>query len=413
MTLPAFLHPFAAPGRSEFVRLVAGQGATVVDEAGRRYIDAIASLWYVNVGHGRTEVIDAVHTQMRALATYNTFEMWTNEPADQLAEMIAARAPMADVRVFFTNSGSEAVDTAIKLARLTHTRAGETERSIIVSREGGYHGTALAGTSTQGIDANRAGFGPLMPDVARVARHDLEEVARLFAESGERVAAVLTEPLQGASGVHPPEPGYLEGLRRLCDQHGALLIFDEVLTGFGRLGSWFAAQHYRVQPDLITFAKAVTSGYIPMGGVIVGQRVRAALESEPDAILRTGFTYSGHPTAAAAGVACLEVTERDGLLPRAAVLGERMGSGLAAMRADGLVADVRGEGGVWGVDLATGPGRPGAVAVRDRMMEAGVIVRSIGDVTLAMCPPLVITDDEVDRVLGTLADQIERSAPAQ
>lgn len=411
--VPAFLHPFAAPGRTDFVRLVAGDGAVVVDDTGRRYIDAIASLWYVNVGHGRTEVIDAVHRQMQALATYNTFEIWTNEPADRLADLIVERAPLGDARVFFTNSGSESIDTAIKLARLTHSRVGDPARTMIVSREGGYHGTALAGTSIQGIDANRAGFGPLMPDVARVGRHDLEEVASLFADEGERIAAVLAEPLQGAGGVHPPEPGYLEGLRRLCDEHGALLIFDEVLTGFGRLGTWFAADHYRVEPDLIVFAKAVTSGYIPMGGVIVGSRVRAALEAAPDDILRTGFTYSGHPTAAAAGIACLEVTERDRLLARVPELGQRLGSGLRAMRSEGLVADVRGDGAVWGVDLPTGPGRPGATAVRDALIGAGVIVRAIGDATLALCPPLVITDEEVDRVLGALADQIVRSVPAQ
>ena len=411
--VPAFLHPFAAPGRTDFIRLVGGEGAVVVDEAGRGYIDAIASLWCVNVGHGRAEVIDAVHRQMQALATYNTFEIWTNEPADRLAEMIVERAPLADARVFFTDSGSESIDTAVKLARLTHARAGDIDRTMIVSREGGYHGTALAGTSTQGIDANRTGFGPLMPDVVRVGRHDLEEVAGLFADQGRRIAAVLTEPLQAAGGVHPPVPGYLAGLRRLCDQHGALLVFDEVVTGFGRLGRWFAADHYGVEPDLIVFAKAVTSGYIPMGGVIVGPRVRAALEAEPDDILRTGFTYSGHPTAAAAGIACLEVTERDGLLARASALADRIGSGLRAMWSDGLVADVRGDGAVWGVDLHRGPGRAGATMVRDALIDAGVIVRSIGDGTLALCPPLVITDEEVDRVLDALADQIVRSVPAQ
>lgn len=411
--VPAFLHPFAAPGRADFIRLVAGEGAVVVDDAGRRYIDAIASLWYVNVGHGRAEVIDAVHRQMQALATYNTFEMWTNEPADRLADLIVERAPLVDARVFFANSGSESIDTAIKLARLTHARAGDPDRTMIISREGGYHGTALAGTSTQGIDANRAGFGPLMPDVAHVERHDLDAVADLFASEGERIAAVLTEPLQGAGGVHPPEPGYLEGLRRLCDRHGALLVFDEVVTGFGRLGTWFGADYYGVVPDLIVFAKAVTSGYVPMGGVIVGSRVRAALESAPDQILRTGFTYSGHPTAAAAGIACLEVTEREGLLDRAAALAQRIGSGLRTMQSEGLVADVRGDGAVWGVDLPAGPGRPSATSVRDALIDAGVIVRAIGDATLALCPPLVISDEEVDRVLEALADQIARSTSAQ
>ena len=224
---------------------------------------------------------------------------------------------------------------------------------------------------------------------------------------------MLTEPLQGAGGVHPPEPGYLEGLRRLCDRHGALLVFDEVVTGFGRLGTWFGADYYGVAPDLIVFAKAVTSGYVPMGGVIVGSRVRAALESVPDQILRTGFTYSGHPTAAAAGIACLEVTEREGLLGRAAELAQGIGSGLRMMQSEGLVAEVRGDGGVWGIDLPSGQGRPSATSVRDALIGAGVIVRAIGDATLALCPPLVISDEEVDRVLEALADQIARSTSAQ
>ncbi len=407
--LPTFLHPFSPPGQTDFVRLVSGRGSTVVDDEGNRYLDAIASLCYVNVGHGRTEVIDAVTAQMRALATYNTFSPWTNEPADRLAALIAERAPMAGVRVFYANSGSESVDTAMKLARLTHVIGGEPDRSIIVSREGGYHGAAYGGTSAQGIALNRERFGPLSPQVVQVGRHDLDEAARLFTERGAEIAAVMTEPIQGASGVHTPEPGYLEGLRRLCDHHGALLIFDEVITGFGRLGSWFGAKHYGVEPDLIVFAKAVTSGYIPLGGVIVGPRVRAALESEPDTVLRTGFTHSGHPTAAAAGIACIEVTERDGLLERAMALGGRIGAGLRSLRDEGLVAEVRGEGAIWAVDVPAGSSRPDAVAVRDRMLRAGVIVRPIGAVTLVICPPLVMTDDEADRLL----DQMARSLSAQ
>ncbi|CAN5545369.1 aspartate aminotransferase family protein [soil metagenome] len=404
MTLPAFLHPFTATGETSFVRLVSGQGSTVVDAQGREYLDAIASLWCVNVGHGRREVIDAVTRQMGALATYNTFGRWTNGPADHLAELIALRAPMPGARVFFTSSGSESVDTALKLARLTHVLAGDGDRPLVVAREGGYHGTTYGGTSAQGIAANREGFGPFVDGVVLVGRHDLEGASRLFAEQGSSIATVLVEPIQGASGVHPPEPGYLEGLRRLCDRHGALLIFDEVITGFGRLGTWFAGQRFEVEPDLVTFAKGVSSGYVPLGGVIVGSRVRAALEADPEMVLRTGFTYSGHPTAAAAGVACIEVTEREGLLERAGALGRRLGAGLVALRSDGAVAAARGDSGIWAVDLR--PGGAGAPEVAQTMIEAGVIVRPIGDVTLAVCPPLVMTDDEADRVLDTLATAI-------
>lgn len=405
--VPAFLHPFAPPGRTDHVRLVEGSGSTVRDDTGHDYLDAIASLWCVNVGHGRTEVIDAVSAQMRRLATYNTFGQWTNEPADHLAELIAERAPMPDARVFFTNSGSEAVDTAMKLARHHHVLRGDAERSTIVSREGGYHGTAYGGTSAQGIVPNRTGFGPLVGDVVQTGRHDLEEVSRLFVDRGPSIAAVIAEPVQGASGVHPPEPGYLEGLRRLCDQHGALLVLDEVITGFGRLGSWFAATHYGVEPDLVTFAKAVTSGYIPLGGVLVGRRVRESLEADPTAVLRTGFTYSGHPTACAAGVACIEVTESEGLLDRATALGRRIGTGLRALHHDGLVGQVRGVGAIWAVDLADEDTRS-AGDVAEAALERGVIVRPIAPSTLALCPPLVMTDDEVDTVVDTLAGVLVR-----
>lgn len=404
--VPALLHPFAATGRDQFIRLVAGRGSSVFDDHGNEYLDAIASLWCVNVGHGRREVIDAVTQQMGALATYNTFGTWTNGPADHLAELVAARAPMDDARVFFTSSGSEAVDTAIKLARLTHVLLGDAGRSLVVSREGGYHGTAYGGTSAQGIAANRDGFGPLVEGVLHVGRHDLEEAGRIMAARGSEVAAVLAEPVQGASGVHPPQPGYLAGLRRLCDRHGALLILDEVITGFGRLGSWFAASTFDVVPDLVTFAKGVTSGYIPLGGVIVGPRVRSALESDPEMVLRTGFTSSGHPTATAAGVACIEVTEREGLLERASALEAGIAPGLEALQADGSVVAVRGQGGIWAVDLPDHG--PDAAAVAAAMVADGVIVRPIGTATLALCPPLVMTPSEVDRVLDALATALGR-----
>jgi adenosylmethionine-8-amino-7-oxononanoate aminotransferase len=204
-------------------------------------------------------------------------------------------------------------------------------------------------------------------------------------------------------------PGYLQGLRRLCDQHGALLIIDEVITGFGRLGTWFAAQHYGVVPDLVTFAKGVTSGYVPMGGVLVGPTVRASLESDPDRFLRTGFTYSGHPSAAAAGLACLQVEATESLRDRAVALGDRLGPGLTALCSEGLVADVRGVAAIWAVDLVDFAA-DAAFRVTDALRHAGLIVRAVPPRTLALCPPLVMTDAEVDRVVDTLAEVTARSA---
>ncbi len=400
MDVPAFLHPFTPPTRTEFITIVGGDGAVVWDDQGRRYIDGLASLWYVNVGHGRRELIDAIGAQASRLAAYHTFDPFTNEPADRLAERIAAIAPMPDARVFFGNSGSEAVDTAMKLARLLHRLEGRPERQVIISREHGYHGTNYGGTSAQGLPLNREGWGPLVGEVINVPADNLEAVARVFSERAGEVAAVLTEPVQGAGGVFPPPEGYLEGLRRLCDRHGALLIMDEVITGFGRLGRWFGSEYYGVEPDLVTFAKAVTSGYVPLSGVIVGRRVRAALESDPEFMLRHGYTYSGHPLACAAGLANLDVHEAEGLVERAVHVGRRLSDGLQSLYADGMVSDVRGVGAVWAVGLPEGREAP---EVRGRMIDRGVIVRPLGD-SLAICPPLVIGDQQIDTIVDVLAE---------
>ncbi|MFN0028160.1 MAG: aspartate aminotransferase family protein [Acidimicrobiales bacterium] len=401
MGTPAFLHPFAKPAKEAagFTTLVRGDGCTLWDRDGRSYIDAMASLWYCNAGHGNRRIIEATTAQLNSLATYNTFDPWTNEPAEQLAETIAGLAPMENPRVFFTCSGSEAVDTALKLARLTHNLAGDGARQVLVTRDGGYHGTAYGGTSVQGIPANQAGFGELVPGVVTVPQHDIEAVSRLFSERGSQIAAVIAEPLQGAGGVHPPAPGYLAGLRKLCDQHGALLIFDEVICGWGRLGQWFGAQHYGVVPDLITFAKGVTSGYVPLGGVIVNRRVCDALESDPDYVLRHGYTYSGHPTSCAAGVAALGVYRDEGLFERAGTIATILGGGLQALVEDGMLTSRRGEGGVWAAELPEGRD---AMAVRDTMLAQGVIARPLGT-AIAFCPPLIITEDELGRVLDALA----------
>lgn len=396
----AFLHPFAKPTREHFIRIARGQGARVWDADGREYVDAMASLWYCAIGHGRAEMAEAIARQVTTLEAYSCFDPFTNEPAETLAAQIAEVAPQPGSRVFFAGSGSEAIDTAMKLARLTFQLSGEPDRTLIISRTRGYHGTNYGGTSAQGIAPNRQGWGPLVPEVMQVPADDMEALATVMAEHGDRVAAVLTEPVQGAGGVFPPGDGYLGSVRRLCDQHGALLIFDEVICGFGRLGTWFGSQHFGVAPDLTTFAKAVTSGYQPLGGVVVGPKVLAALEADPAYFLRHGYTYSGHATACAAGVANLEIIRREGLLERALHVGARLGRGLQALAADGQIDHARGEGAVWAIGL-----RPDqdAVAVRDRMLELGVITRAINTDTNTFCPPLVISDTELDRVIDAVA----------
>ena len=403
MSLPAYLHPFCRPARDEFLTIVRGEGALVWDDTDREYVDSMASLWCVNVGHGRREIIDAVTAQMSALACYHTFEPFANEPSDRLSDEIAAVAPMPGARIFLTTSGSEAVDSAIKLARLAHARAGRYERTLIVSRGRGYHGVTFGGMAAQGLPPNQEGFGPHVEGFENLPPDDIEVWASFMAERGHEVAAVLAEPVQGAGGVHPPPEGYLAALRRLCDQHGAYLIFDEVICAFGRLGEWFGARHFDVVPDLVTFAKGVSSGYVPLGGVVVGPTVHEPLEADSAYLLRHGHTYSGHPTCAAAGLANMAVMRDDDLLSRAPVIGARLSQGLRAIEGDGLVAAVRGEGAVWAVGLT--PDRD-AATIRDRMLEGGVICRPIGTDTLAFCPPLVIEDTQIDRVVDTLAQSL-------
>ena len=399
------LHPFApaAKPESEMINIVRASGSTLYDDEGRSYIDGPGSLWYCQIGHGRPEMADAVAVQMRELAAYNTFDPFTNDPAARAAEMIVERSPLADGRVFLGCSGSEAVDTALKIARLYAQRTSGADRQIVITRTNGYHGTNFGGTSTQGVARNREGWGDLVPHVVEVPHDDIEAMATAFAEHGERVAAVITEPVQGAGGVFLPPEGYLDGARRLCDQHGALLILDEVICGFGRTGEWFGAQTFDVVPDMMIFAKGVTSGYLPLGGVIVSRRVCENLE-DPGFILRTGYTYSGHPTVAAAAVKNLEIITEEGLVERAHHVGRKITEGLEALTADGLIVSHRGVGAMQAAVLD----RP-SMDVRNDMLRRGVIVRPINDV-LAMCPPLVITDDEIGRIVDTMAESLRAVA---
>jgi adenosylmethionine-8-amino-7-oxononanoate aminotransferase len=391
------LHPFAKPAApaSSFTRIVRGSGAVVWDDQGKRYVDGLASLWYCNVGHGRAEIAEAVAAQMQQLETYHCFERFSNPPAEELAARLAALAPVRDSRVFFTSGGSEAVDTAIKLSRAAHAQAGEPGKTIVISRIPSYHGVTYGAMALTGLPLNRKDFGNGMADVLQVDKDDLDGVRKIFEDNPGRVAAVFAEPVIGAGGVWSPVPGYLEGLRALCDAHGAHLVLDEVICGFGRLGSMFAGRHLGVQADLTTFAKGVTSGYVPLGGVLVAPSVHEALAADPAFVLRHGNTYSGHASACVAALACLDITEREGLLLKATAIGARLEPPLRALQAQGLVDDVRGIGALWAVSVPSGVD---PVAVRDRMLDDGVILRPIAPSTLAICPPLIIEDADLDAI---------------
>lgn len=394
------LHAFAKPTKTDFIRIVRGSGALLWDDKGNEYIDAIGSLWYSQVGHGNAEIADAVADQIRTLETYSIFDPFTNEKAEQLAAKLVTISPLPDSRVFLCGSGSEAIDTAMKLARVAHVQAGHPEKTIIISRNRGYHGTNYGGTSAQGLPLNKIGFGQLLPEVVQVDSDNIEDLASFMKDNGARVAAIITEPLQGAGGVYPPADGYLEGARKLCDQYGALLIFDEVITGFGRLGTWFAANYYNVVPDLLCFAKGVTSGYQPLGGVFVGRAALNALERDPDFFLRHGYTYSGHSAVCAAALKNLEIIERDGLIERAKHVGKRLSDGLRSLAADGTIDSVRGAGAIWAAGLKPDQN---CLTIRDTMIKRGAIVRSINTDTNAFCPPFVITDQQIDTLLDIFA----------
>ena len=376
--------------------------ARLWDDRGNEYIDAIGSLWYCQIGHGRTEMADAIAAQVSTLETYSTFDPFTNPLAEQVADKIASLSPLTDARVFLCGSGSESIDTAMKLARTAQIQSGHPERTVIITRDRGYHGTNYGGTSAQGLPLNKVGYGQLLEGVIQVDADDIEAMALAVNENKGKLAAIIAEPVQGAGGVWPSSSEYLSQLRRLCDDNGAYLIFDEVITGFGRLGTWFGAQYYGVTPDMITFAKGVTSGYQPLGGVITGAAVNGALVSDPSFFLRTGYTYSGHATVCAAALKNLEIMEREQLLQRATHVGSLIENGLAALTSDGTLTGYRGAGAIWAGKLPDGMD---ATAVRDKMISRGVIARAIPGV-IAFCPPLVITDDQVSTVLDVFASVV-------
>tara|TARA_B100000029_G_scaffold191971_1_gene189995 strand:- start:12297 stop:13526 length:1230 start_codon:yes stop_codon:yes gene_type:complete len=403
--IPALLHAFSKPTSEDFHTLVRSEGVRVWDDKGKEYVDGLGGLWYCQVGHGRPELIDAITEQLQKMSSYHTFAPMGSDVSEAAAERIRSVSPFPDGRVFLCCSGSESIDTAIKLLRKIPILRKQSERQIILRRGRGYHGVNIGGTTMQGIQANREGWGELFPNVIEIDPTNIESAASIFAEYGEQIAGVVTEPLQGAGGVFPPPSGYLEGLRRLCDDNGALLVFDEVITGFGRTGNWFATDTYGVKPDIITFAKGVTSGYQPLGGVLISRTVCDVLESDPDFTFMHGYTYSGHPAASAAAIANINIIENEGLVQRAEVIGDRLSGGLKALEKDGIFSEVRGEGAIWAAQVTDASTEQGLV-IRDKMTEMGVICRAING-ALAFCPPLVIEENDIDLIVDTAAKAVE------
>ena len=345
--------------RAKRLVLTGGQGAWLESSTGQRLLDATASLWHANIGHGRAGIAQVAYEQMRKLETYHTFGRFANEPALRLADRLVEIGPIPGAKVMLTSGGSDSVDLACKLARRHWQLEGRPGKKIILSRIGAYHGLHAYGTSIAGLPYNRDGYGTssLVPETARISTNDIDEVRRSVAELGpENVAAIIAEPVIGTGGVIGPAEGYLQGLEDLCRRHDILFIADEVITGFGRTGHLFASQRWDIQPDMITMAKGITSGYAPLGGVLVAPRVSDRFFQGPDApIFRHGLTYSGHATACAVALANLAVLDEEGLVEQSGWLESVLAKAVEPLRDHELVEEVRaGAGFMAGIRLHDG-----------------------------------------------------------
>lgn len=430
------LHPFTnhddmhAHGTHVMAR---GEGVYLWDAHGHRMLDGLAGLWCVNVGYSCREVIDAVNMQMRQLPYYCSFFNTTTEPAIALAEKIASLAPSGLGHVMFTNSGSEANETALKLIRGYLKLCGQSKKTKIVTRNFSYHGVTIATTSMTGLPSCTTPFDLPLPGFVQVpgpnayaanqesdpvayGKWCLEETERiLLREDPATIAAIFVEPVQGAGGVIVPPEGYLKGLRELARKHGILFVADEVITGFGRLGAWFASELWELRPDFIVLAKGLTSGYLPLGATVVRDEIAEVLIH--GGYLAHGFTYSGHPTTCAAGLANLAVIEREGLVDRVRLdLGPYFQQKLSGFSRHPLVGEVRGYGLIGALEILPPDrdksklkGALGAKAAAIARSE-GVIVRGIRDL-IAMAPPLIITREQIDELFAGVERTLARLFP--
>ncbi|MGH8689079.1 MAG: aspartate aminotransferase family protein [Burkholderiales bacterium] len=426
----AFFMPFSMNRRfKKSPRLIArAEGMHYYTSDGRKLIDGTSGLWCVNAGHCREKIVKAVQAQVAQLDFAPTFQMG-HPLAFEFADRVARLAPGDLKRVFFTNSGSESVDSALKIALAYHRARGEGHRVRLIGRERGYHGVNFGGTAVGGIVGNRKIFGALVAGVDHIRHtHDLEKNAfsrgqpkhgAELADDLERLcalhdpstlAAVIVEPVACSAGVLVPPVGYLERLRAICDKHGILLIFDEVITGWGRLGKPFGAQHFGVTPDLITTAKGITNGTVPMGAVLMREGIYQAFMGGPENAIELphGYTYSGHPLACAAGLATLQVYEEEGLLTRAAELGPYWEAQAHALKDLPNVVDIRNIGLIAAIELAPRPGAPGARALdaHVRAFERGAYIRSAGDI-IALAPPLIISKDGIDELFAIVREVLQ------
>jgi len=404
------IHPHAVVGSpAPPVVWARGKGALLWDVDGKEYVDGTCGLWQCAVGHGREELGRVAADQMAKLEFYASFWNFANEPSIRLAARLAELSPPGLDHVFFTNGGSEGIETALKLVRLAWDAQGQSDRDLILSRKSAYHGVGSASLAATGLAPLKEGFDPLPPGFVHLStptlRSDVDELVheldQTISELGpERIAAFVGEPVMGVGGMIPPPDGYWPRVQEVLRKHGILLILDEVVTGYGRTGYWFGAQRFGLDPDVIVTAKAITSGYVPMGAVFVHDRVVEMLDGTQ---FRHGFTYNGHPVGAAVALANLDIIEREGLVERASEIGARMVERLQPAARLQHVLEVRAVGLMLAVELQEGLD---AAPVAAAALERGVVVRAAGE-KLVMSPPLVIEPEQADRVVDTLLAELE------
>ncbi len=398
-------HPFAEMFKVQHAPFIVdrGEGIYVFDEEGRRYLDAAASLWYMNLGYGRDEVVDAMAEQMRKLPAFHTFVDYATRPPLELAAQIAAVSPDPGSKVFFGSGGSDAVDTAAKMARRYFNAIGQPERTVFISREWSYHGMHPYGTSLGGLAVNREGYGgDLVSDIVIVPHDDPDALEKAIDHAGDdRIAGMFVEPVIGAGGIRPASAEYLKTVHDTVKDAGGLYISDEVITGFGRIGDWFAANKYGLEPDLITFAKGVTCGYAPLGGVIASPRVAAPFFETPEQTFRHGYTYSGHSTACAAGLKVMDIIVREGLLQRSAELEEELYQALLPLEELPVVDHIRrGVGSLAAIQLEVDNDETLPYRAAEACREAGVLTRAIAGGGLQVSPPFIMTREQVTEMGG-------------
>jgi adenosylmethionine-8-amino-7-oxononanoate aminotransferase len=411
--MSSFWHPFAEMSKVKVEPFIVdrAEGIYVYDEQGKQYLDAAASLWYMNIGYGRDEVIDKMDEQMRKVPAFHAFIDYGTRPPMELAAQIASVSPDPESKVFFGSGGSDAIDTAAKMARRYFNVIGQPERTVFISREWGYHGMHSYGTALGGMETNSQGYGgDLVSNVVKVPYDDAEAVEKAIDHAGaERIAGIFVEAVIGAGGIRPVSQDYLSAVRQSIRDAGALYISDEVITGFGRVGDWFAANLYDLQPDLITFAKGVTCGYAPLGGVVAASHIAEPFFNQAGLIFRHGYTYSGHSTACAAGLAVMDIIEREGLLQRAKELEDELHSALLPLEEIDVVDNIRrGVGALAAVQLVVGDDETLPARAAAACREAGVLTRAMGGGALQVSPPLTMTNNQAQE-MGSLFETGLRS----